>query len=376
MILLFTNLFLLAGIGTTIANYSTSVIEGEASETTVAFNLPTAVSDSTTAFTTNTVFSGTGGLDSISEDLGIISSANTTTNIFVGQSGYLLGNSTTTSTGTFRFKTSSNVVSITAVFTKYLTELSTVFVRSGWGSGTGDVLESSLFTENDSTLSIVFTNLRSYYFEVGTLFISGTTTTANNQAYLTSLSFVYNNLLNPVSLIGSYNFIDGGSSANSSYTGTNLSTNINYELDYPSGSGTTNWIADWANLSLTNGTRLGTAGTPATSTVQTDDTTAWANVRTNFKFSKSISLVKIINLVNNNGSATLENLYLQYSSDGSTWTTVSIKTISNVSNGILSFSDLSIPTQSYIRFGLSTIGSATNTQITFTGIQVFSYENC
>ncbi len=31
MILLFTNLFLLAGIGTTIANYSTSVIQGEAS---------------------------------------------------------------------------------------------------------------------------------------------------------------------------------------------------------------------------------------------------------------------------------------------------------------------------------------------------------
>ncbi len=35
MILLFTNLFLLAGIGTTIANYSTSVIQGEATESRI-----------------------------------------------------------------------------------------------------------------------------------------------------------------------------------------------------------------------------------------------------------------------------------------------------------------------------------------------------
>jgi hypothetical protein len=49
MILLFTNLFLLAGIGTTIANYSTSVIQGEANVTgltTITFNIPTTTSTS------------------------------------------------------------------------------------------------------------------------------------------------------------------------------------------------------------------------------------------------------------------------------------------------------------------------------------------
>jgi len=45
MILLFTNLFLLAGISITIANYSTSVIQGEANAiglTTITFNIPVA----------------------------------------------------------------------------------------------------------------------------------------------------------------------------------------------------------------------------------------------------------------------------------------------------------------------------------------------
>jgi hypothetical protein len=357
-----------------------SVFEGEAAPSTITFSLPTAGSDSTTAFTTSTIFSGTGGLDSITDDQGIIASANTTTSIFVGINGYLLG-SATTGAGTFRFKTSSNVTSISATYTKFNTELATVYIRSGWVAGTGDVLESSVFGENDSTVTINYTNLRSYYFELGTLFISGTTTASNNQAYLTSLSFTIDNDLNPLSLLASHNFIDGGNSSNNSYTGTNLSTSVANELDNPGGSsGTTDWIADWANLSLSTGTRIGTAGTAAQSSVQTNDTTAWANVRTNFKYNKTIQLVKIINLVNNSGSATLENLYLQYTTIESPstviWTTVSTKTIADVSNGILYFADLNIPSNSYLRFGMSTVGSASSTQIHFTGIQVFSYADC
>ena len=60
------------------------------------------------------------------------------------------------------------------------------------------------------------------------------------------------------SLHKSYYFSDGGSSNNSAYTGVNLATNVSYASDNPGGiSGTTAWEADYANLSLAYGTRLG-----------------------------------------------------------------------------------------------------------------------
>ena len=82
-------------------------------------------------------------------------------------------------------------------------------------------------------------------------------------------------------LLYSYDFINGGSSNNNAYANTNLTTDISYATDNPSGtSGTTSWTANYANLSLTSGTRLGGKLT------STEYGSPSASIETNFFISK------------------------------------------------------------------------------------------
>lgn len=165
----------------------------------------------------------------------------------------------------------------------------------------------------------------------------------------------------------SFNFLDGGSSANSAYASVNLDTNVSYASDNPDGtSGTTAWQADYANLSLTTGTRL---GGKLVSTVQTDDSTAWANIRTKFTFTPAIEKVEILGVTTFGTAANVTNLYLQSSSNGTTWSTVS--TIASISSTV-TFDSMSISASSYLRFGIALTASSTNSGVAFTGIKVYS----
>lgn len=165
-------------------------------------------------------------------------------------------------------------------------------------------------------------------------------------------------------LLYSYNFSDGGSSSNSNYANTNLTTNVNYASDNPGGTlGTTAWIADYANLSLTSGTRLGGK------LVSIEYGNPNSNIRTNFNFSQSISKVEIIGATTFGTASNLTNIYLQISSDnGITWTTIDSTT---TKTGTIAFSNLSIPTESRIRITIALTASGTSSGLAFTGIKVY-----
>jgi len=185
------------------------------------------------------------------------------------------------------------------------------------------------------------------------------------------------------SLHKSFNFTDGGSSNNSAYASVNLATNVSYASDNPGGtSGTTAWEADYANLSLTTGTRL---GGKLVSTVQTDNTTAWANIKTTFQIALFIDVVTIRDCEYFGTLGNLTNLYLQSSSDNATWSTVKTLavpaglTVSNttVGDGInIVFDGFTIAANSYLRFGIALTASGTNSGFQFNGIALNSYTLC
>lgn len=93
MILLFTNLFLLAGIGTTIANYSTSVIEGQAIDYTLGIDTGyTGANDGSSAWTTTNSQSSTFGgktlLQSLNSTTSYVSTVTSTTKFYPAGSTY------------------------------------------------------------------------------------------------------------------------------------------------------------------------------------------------------------------------------------------------------------------------------------------------
>jgi hypothetical protein len=182
------------------------------------------------------------------------------------------------------------------------------------------------------------------------------------------------------SLFASFSFLDGGSSGNSAYASVNLQTNVSYASDNPGGAGTTPWTADYANLSMTTETRL---GGKLVSAVQTDDTTAWCNLRTNFTFDKGIDAVKILGAAAFGTKSNLGNIFLQSSITGSSWATVFTYTDSQTlgvapsgSRIILLFSGFSAPADSYLRIGCALTASTTNSGFSFTGLSVHSYSLC
>ncbi len=373
------NVLVFLVLASTISNYTTSYFEGEATTGTVTITIPLAGSNGTTALTTATIFSdATVGLNTISPSQTIISSALLVSNTFAGTSGYLFGN-TTTFGGSFAFKTSQYVTSISATFTKFSTELSTVFLRSGGSakaaSADGEIGVSQTFLSGDSTITLTWSPVSSYYFSVGT----NTATTDTNNAYLTSLSVTYNNTMK-LSLYKSYNFSNGGSSSNSSYATEDVATSVAFETNDPLGGADTNWEGDYIHAGLIYGTRLGAASTAKTSAEQTDNITAWANLKTLFSFDKSIDYVRLMSVVVNNensGSSLFGNFILQYSTDSATtWTTISTKSDTSISKGILVFDGFTIPVSSRLRIGITWGGSLSNIQVSFTGIELYSYEQC
>jgi len=188
----------------------------------------------------------------------------------------------------------------------------------------------------------------------------------------------------PSSLYKSYYFSDGGTSGNSSYSKTNITTTVSYASDNPGGKNLprTTWEADYANLSYTYGTFL---GGKLVSTVQTNDTTPWANIKTKFCLDLSIDVVTIRDCEYFGTKSKLKNLYLQSSSDTVTWVTV--KTLSvpsglklnnkKVGDGInIVFNGFTIAANSYLRFGIGLTASSTNSGLEFNGIAFNSYTLC
>jgi len=369
------SLLLLTGIVFSVGSSEPSVFQGEAAPSTVTFSLPTADSDSTTAFTTVSIFNGTGGLDSISDDQGIITSANTVTRFYLGVNGYLIGDKSSTGGGLLRFKTSQFITSITATFTKFESELSNVYIQSGWVapvSSTTDIRESYTFVNDDVAVNVTYSNIRSYYFEIGLGLIGAGTTAINNNAYLTSLTFIYDSNPNPLSLLNSYNFIDGGTASTTAYSGDEFSTTISNEAENPSGTGTSDWKGRWANTNLLTGTRIGTAST--VQAVEKFNNDGWPYIATNFSSTSVINAIYVLNIVNQTGTG-VTNIILQTSSDGLTWEGISYKTLADINNGVLDFGLLNVPTGKRFRIGFTT-SVTTQVIIHFTGIQVFSYSDC
>jgi len=187
----------------------------------------------------------------------------------------------------------------------------------------------------------------------------------------------------PTSLYQSFKFSDGGSSSNNNYANVNQVTNISYASDNPSGTtGTTAWEADFANLSMATGTRL---GGKAASALQTDNATAWANIKTTFTVGLPLDTVKILDAEWFGTKSNLTKLYLQSSSDSLTWTTVGTlevpsdlsKTNSAIGAGInIVFDGFTIPAKSYIRFGIALTASGSNSGLEFNGISFHSYTLC
>lgn len=168
------------------------------------------------------------------------------------------------------------------------------------------------------------------------------------------------------SLLYSYNFIDGGSSSNFAYANTNLSTNVSYASDNPGGiSGTTTWIASYANLSMTTETRLGGKldsteyGSPS------------ANIRTDFEYTQSLTKVEILGASTFGTAGNVGNIYLQTSTDGITWSTISTKTVTST----IVFDGLSTVQGSYIKIVVQLKASTKNSGLAFTGIKVYGFPN-
>lgn len=177
-------------------------------------------------------------------------------------------------------------------------------------------------------------------------------------------------------LINSFNFLDGGDSGNSAYANVDITTNVSYATDNPDGTtGTTTWEADYSNLSLDYGTRL---GGKLISEEKTDNS-AWANIATKFTFASAIEKVEVRGAVYF-GSNVLTGLYLQSSLDGLTWTTEQqlpvpaelTKSAAGNDGIVISFTDLAIPANSYIRLGVGLTASSSNSGLQFTGIAVFA----
>jgi uncharacterized protein YjdB len=180
------------------------------------------------------------------------------------------------------------------------------------------------------------------------------------------------------SLYRSFNFLNGGDNNNNTYANTNLTTNVSYATDNPTGtSGTTAWEADYANLNLTTETRL---GGQLVSTVQTDDTTAWANIKTKFTFDTSIDVVKIFGAFKFGTAGNTTKVYLQSSFNGTTWTTVQeLDPPAGTSSGTSStlvFDGFTIAANSYVRIGVAVTASGTNSGLAFTKLSVNSYTLC
>ena len=191
--------------------------------------------------------------------------------------------------------------------------------------------------------------------------------------------------ISPSSLYKSYYFSDGGTSPNKNYAKRNIATTVSYASDNPGttkSSGGTPWEADYANLSLTYGTFL---GGKATSTAQTNDTTAWANIKTKFRLDRSIDVVVIRDCEYFGVKSKLTSLYLQSSADSHTWTTVRTLSIPSnlwianltVGDGINMFFDgFTISANSYIRFGVGIQSSVINSGLEFNGMAFHSYTLC
>jgi len=165
-------------------------------------------------------------------------------------------------------------------------------------------------------------------------------------------------------LLYSYDFSDGGSSGNNAYASTNLETKVSYASDNPGGTtGTTTWIADYANLSLTNGTRLGGK------LVSTEYGSPNANIRTDFAYNQIITKVEITGVTTFGTAGNVGNIYLQVSNDGTTWTTVDNKTVSST----IVFDNLNINEGSYIKIVVELTASSKNSGLSFTGIKVTGF---
>jgi|GEM_PF-1397283 len=188
----------------------------------------------------------------------------------------------------------------------------------------------------------------------------------------------------PSSLYKSYYFSDGGTSSNKDYTKHNITTNISYASDNPGGKygPRTTWEADYAYLKASYGTFL---GGKLVSTVQTNDTTAWANIKTKFRLDRSIDMVVIRDCEYFGVKSKLTNLYLQSSTDSHTWITVRTLGIPSnlwianltVGDGIsIVFDGFTIPANSYLRFGVGVKASVINTGIEFNGMAFHSYSLC
>jgi hypothetical protein len=169
-----------------------------------------------------------------------------------------------------------------------------------------------------------------------------------------------------------FDFIDGGSSSNSAYATKDIATNVT-TTGYSSA--TSPWEADYANLSLNNGTRI---GGKLLSAVQADDTTAWANIKTKFAFERPIDALTLSGAATFGTASNVEHFYVQYSSSGTAWTTVvdidagleaTAKTLFVNTQGL-------IPEGSYLRFGIAIKASGTNSGIAFTGLTVHDYALC
>ncbi|MFZ9197650.1 MAG: hypothetical protein ACO22H_04790 [Bacilli bacterium] len=189
MILLFTNLFLLAGIGTTIANYSTSLIQGEAATSSGVVSTRTSALINSSNFS-HQIFEFAVNADSAKNYAKL-----QTTNYFQTNNGFFGSNSPSSikivslQLGTFGTWTGAKTVNFTLTLTNEGTKLTDV--------GAIDSYTSSALSNSVDGSNGLFTNITSLSIESTSGFtfdgfrLELSTITSTTSGYLRMARFDY-----------------------------------------------------------------------------------------------------------------------------------------------------------------------------------------
>lgn len=172
------------GVGLTISRVVTNEIK--AADVTTIVTLPKAASDSSTAFTTSTIHSGTNSLNNATNG-SFISSSQTVDRVYAGLQGFKFGSSS--ARGLWSFTTTEIVTKIKVNFTRYSTNTTPIKITS--------IDDSKTTTGSVNTTNISF-EISSCSSDQFTIESTGT----NWRMYVSSIEFTYDDGLSGVPVTG------------------------------------------------------------------------------------------------------------------------------------------------------------------------------
>lgn len=172
------------GVGLTISRVVTNEIK--AADVTTIVTLPKAASDSSTAFTTSTIHSGTNSLNNATNG-SFISSSQTVDRVYAGQQGFKFGSSS--ARGLWSFTTTEIVTKIKVNFTRYSTNTTPIKITSI------DDSKTTTGSVNTTNISFEISSCSSDQFTIES-------TGSAWRMYVSSIEFTYDDGLSGVPVTG------------------------------------------------------------------------------------------------------------------------------------------------------------------------------